>query len=46
MHPDHGLHLADAGGNLDEAEAQRVELGDARYIERFGIDTRRPHISQ
>ena len=28
---DHGLHLDDAGGNLDEAEAQRVELGDAPH---------------
>ena len=29
MHSDHRLHLDDAGGDLDEAQAQRIELGDA-----------------
>ena len=27
VHPDHRLHLDDAGGDLDEAQAQGVELG-------------------
>ncbi len=46
MHPDHRVHLDDAGGDLDEAQAQGVELGDRRHIERFGIASRRPHISK
>ena len=29
MNPDHRLHLDDAGGDLDEPQAQRVELRDA-----------------
>ena len=28
MDADHGFHLDDAGGDLDEAQAQRIELGD------------------
>ena len=31
MDADHGLHLDDAGGDLDEAQAQGVELGDAPH---------------
>ena len=31
MHSDHRLHLDDAGGDLDEAQAQRIELGDAPH---------------
>ena len=31
MHPDHRLHLDDAGGDFDEAQAQGVELGDAPH---------------
>jgi hypothetical protein len=29
VHSDHRLHLDDAGGDLDETQAQSVELGDA-----------------
>ncbi len=42
---DPGLHLDDAGGDLDEPQAQRVELGAAQG-ERFGSVARRVHISQ
>ena len=45
MHSDHGLHLDDAGGNLDEAEVN-VSYWATRHIENFRINTRRPHISQ
>ena len=31
MDADHGFHLDDAGGDLDEAQAQRIELGDAPH---------------
>jgi len=31
MDADHGFHLDDAGGDLDEAQAQRVELPDAPH---------------
>jgi hypothetical protein len=31
MNADHRLHLDDARGDLDEAQAQRVELGDAPH---------------
>ena len=31
MHADHRLHLDDAGGDLDEAQAQGVELSDAPH---------------
>ena len=43
MHPDHGLHLDDAGGNLDEAEAQRVELGDAPHRTLWHRHAKAPH---
>ena len=45
VHADHRFHFDDAGGDLDEAQAQGVELGDAPH-RAFGIDTRSPHISQ
>ena len=31
MHADHRFHLDDASGDLDEAQAQRVELSDAPH---------------
>ena len=43
MHPDHGLHLDDAGGDLDEAEAQRVELGDAPHRTLWHRHAKSPH---
>ena len=45
LNTDHRLHLDDAGGDFDEPQAQRVELC-TRHIERLGIDTRRPRMSQ
>src|SRR5580700_10870781 len=43
VHPDHGLHLDDAGGDLDEAEAQRVELGDAPHRTLWHRHAKAPH---
>ena len=43
MHPDHGLNLDDAGGDLDEAEAQRVELGDAPHRTLWHRHAKSPH---
>jgi hypothetical protein len=31
VHPDHRLHLDDAGGDFDEAQAQRVELSSPQH---------------
>ena len=43
MHPNHGLHLDNAGGDLDEAQAQRVELGDAPHRAFRHRDAKSPH---
>jgi hypothetical protein len=45
MHPDHRLHLYDAGGDLDEAQAQVVELGEAPHRARHRRVTE-AHISK
>jgi hypothetical protein len=31
VNPDHRLHLNNAGGDLDESQARRVELRDASH---------------
>ena len=43
---DLGFHLDDAGGDLDQAQPEGVELGDPRQDERLGISVRRLHSSQ
>ena len=43
MHPDHRLHFDDAGGDLDEAQAQGVELGDAPRRALRHRDAKPPH---
>ena len=43
MHADHRLHLDDAGGNLDQAQAKRVELGDAPHRAPRHRDAKLPH---
>ena len=43
MRADHRLHFDDAGGDLDEAKAQRVELSDAPHRAFWHRDAKAPH---
>ena len=43
VHADHRLHLDDAGGDLDEPQAQGVELGDAPHRTLRHRDAQAPH---
>jgi hypothetical protein len=43
VNADHRFHFDDAGSDLDEVEAERVDWA-TRHVERLGMDTRRPHI--
>ena len=43
MHPDDRLHFDDAGGDLDEAQAQRVELSDTPHRAFRHRDAKSPH---